>query len=149
MSHLKALKLAAAQPARANADPVQRTRDKVVAALAEQKAAAEAKIAGNHYAPTQMVWRKNEAGERVQVEKPKRLRPGWFKDAAGKSYFSLRYAGRPIELAKDKNAVEVADFQTLPALIDQLIAAVQDGELDAQLAAAANARGKQLRKAKA
>jgi hypothetical protein len=149
MSVLKSLKLANAVPVRATNDPVQRTRDKVVTALAEQKAMAEAKIAGEHYAPTQTVWRKNEAGERVQVEKLKRLRPGWFIDAAGKTFFALRYAGKPIEFAKDKNAVDVGDLGSLPAVIDQLTAAVQAGELDAQLAAAANARGEQLRKAKA
>ena len=149
MSHLKSLKLAAAQPVRVNADPVQRTRNKVVEALAEQKTMAEAKIAGHHYAPTHLVWRKNEAGERVQMEKPKRIRVGWFNDAAGKTFFSLRYAGKPIEFAKDKNAIEVGDIKNLPDIIDQLIAAVQAGELDHQLASAAEARGQQLRKAKA
>jgi hypothetical protein len=149
MSVLKSLKLANAVPVRATNDPIQRTRDKVVTALAEQKAMAEAKIAGEHYAPTQTVWRKNEAGERGQVEKLKRLRPGWFADAAGKIFFALRYAGKPIEFAKDKNAVDVGDLGSLPAVIDQLTAAVRAGELDAQLAAAANARGEQLRKAKA
>jgi hypothetical protein len=149
MSVLKSLKLANAVPVRATTDPVQRTRDKVITALAEQKAMAAAKIAGERYAPTQTVWRKNEAGERVQMEKLKRLRPGWFTDAAGKTFFALRYAGKPMELAKDKNAVDVGEFANLPAVIDQLIVAVQAGELDAQLAAAANARGEQLRKAKA
>ena len=46
MSHLKSLKLTAAVPARASADPVVRSREKMIAALVEQKQMAEAKIAG-------------------------------------------------------------------------------------------------------
>ena len=83
MSILKSLKLTTAQPVRTSNDPVERARNKVVAALAEQKAMAEAKIAGQHFAPTHMVWRSNEDGQRVQVEAPKRLRAGWFVDAGG------------------------------------------------------------------
>ncbi|MCB8837031.1 DUF6641 family protein [Aurantimonas sp. VKM B-3413] len=146
MAYLKALKLAQAEPDRAQTDPVKRARDKVVEALAEQKRAAEAKMAGQDYAPTHRVWRKNEAGERVQVEMRKRFRSGWFENAAGQTFFSLRYAGKTIELAKDKNAIEVADFTKLPGIIDTLISAVQAGELDEQLTAAAEARGQMLRK---
>lgn len=146
MAHLKALKLASAEPVATQADPVKRTRNKVMEALVEQKRAAEAKIAGQAYAPTHMVWRKNEAGERIQVEARKRFRAGWFENAAGQSFFALRYAGAVIELAKDKNAIEVGDFEKLPVVIDTLIEAVQAGELDAQLAAAAEARGQMLRK---
>lgn len=68
---LKSLKLTTAQPVRASNDPVERARNKVIAALAEQKLMAEAKLAGQNYAPTHMVWRKNEDGQRVQVETPR------------------------------------------------------------------------------
>ena len=149
MTHLKALKLANAEPAAMQTDPVKRARNKVMEALAEQKRAAEAKIAGEAYVPTQMVWRKNEAGERVQVEQRKRFRSAWFENAAGQTFFSLRYAGKTIDLAKDKNAIEITDFAQLPETIDTLIAAVDAGELDAQLTAAASARSEVLRKKKA
>ncbi len=147
MSILKTLKLTTALPVRASNDPVERARNKVIEALAEQKAMAEAKIAGQHYAPTHTVWRKNEAGVRVQVETPKRLRAGWFIDASGQTFFGLRYAGKPIEFAKDKNAIAVGDLAALPAILDTLTEAVRAGELDAQLAAAAAERGLMLRKA--
>jgi hypothetical protein len=71
---------------------------------------------------------------------------GWFENATGQTFFALRYAGTVIELAKDKNAIEVSEFEKLPATIDTLIEAVQAGELDAQLTAAAEARGQMLRK---
>lgn len=147
MSILKPLKLTTAQPVRTSNNPVERARNKVIATLAEQKAMAEAKLAGQNYAPTHMVWRKNGEGQRVQVETPKRLRAGWFVDASGQTFFSLRYAAKPIEFAKDKNAIAVGELSALPAIIDTLTEAVRAGELDAQLAKAAAERGHMLRKA--
>lgn len=147
MSHLKALKLASAAQVRTNADPVQRAREKMIAALAEQKHMAEAKIAGQAFAPTHVVRRTNAEGQRVEVETLKRVRQGWFTDASGKVFFALRYAGKPIELTKDKNAVEVGDLSALPGVIDTLIEAVCAGELDGPLTSAAAERGKLLHKA--
>jgi hypothetical protein len=143
---LKSLKLTNAQPTLANNDPVVRARGKVVEALAEQKAMVVAKLAGQHYASTRVVWRKNDVGERVQVEAQKRLRAGWFIDATGQTYFALRYAGRQIEFAKDRNAIVVEELAALPTVLDKLIEAVRTGELDSQLADAAAARGHLLRK---
>ncbi|RDE08569.1 DUF6641 family protein [Pelagibacterium lacus] len=148
MSILKSLKLATAQPVRPSNDPVERARNKVIAALSEQKAMAEAKLAGQNYAPTHVVWRKNDEGQRVQVETPKRLRAGWFVDASGQIFFALKYAAKPIEFAKDKNAIAVGELSALPAILDTLTEAVRAGELDAQLAAAAAERGHMLRKAR-
>jgi len=147
MSHLKALKLANAEPARLPADPIERARETVIAALCEQKAMAEAKIAGSEHVAVHVVTRKDEAGNRVRVEARKRLRPGWFTDKAGKTFFALRYAGRTIEFAKDRNAVEVGDFSALPAILDTLRDAAHAGELDQQLLAALEARKAMRRKA--
>ena len=55
MSHLKALKLTSAVPVRATVDPVERAREKMIAALAEQKQMAEAKIAGQAFTLTHIV----------------------------------------------------------------------------------------------
>lgn len=145
MSHLKALKLATAAPVRVN-DPVLRTREKVIAALVEQRLMAVAAIEGRKHHFFHKVWRKNEAGEKVLVEAIRRVRQGWFEDLMGKTFFVIRYAGRTIEIAKDKNAIEVSELEALPAIIDTLIEAVRAGELDAQLTAAAVERGKLLRK---
>lgn len=146
MSHLKALKLTSAVPSRATNDPVQRAREKMIAALAEQKLMAEAKITGQAFAPTHMVRKKNAEGQPVEIETLKRVRQGWFVDAGGKVFFGLRYAGKTIEFAKDKNAIEVGELPALPAVLDTLVEAVRAGELDTQLTAAAAERGKLLRK---
>ena len=79
---------------------------------------AEAKIAGQHFVPTHMVRRKNADGQRVEIEAPKRVREGWFSDASGKMFFGIRYAGKPIELAKDKNAIEVGELNALPGVLE-------------------------------
>ncbi|MCZ7890071.1 hypothetical protein O9X99_00115 [Agrobacterium salinitolerans] len=146
MSHLKALKLTSAVPVRAAADPVQRSREKMIAALAEQKQMAEAKVAGQAFTLMHVVRKKNAEGVRVEVEALKRVRQGWFTDGNGKVFFAIRYAGKTIEFAKDKNAVEIGELSALPKVIDTLIEAVRAGELDAQLTAAAVERGKMLRK---
>ncbi|ATN35224.1 hypothetical protein ACO34A_15580 [Rhizobium sp. ACO-34A] len=147
MSHLKGLKFATAVASAMSNDPVARSREKVVTALIEQKRMAEAKIAGEPFAATHIVRQKNAQGEHVEVEKPKRVRQGWFMDGNGKIFFAIRYAGKAIEFAKDKNAIEVGEIAGLPGIIDTLAEAVRAGELDAQLAKAAAERSKQLRKA--
>jgi hypothetical protein len=118
MSVLKSLKLTSAAPTNASADPKQRVRDKVVQSLGEQREAIAAKLEGRHYQPTHLVTRKNENGERVRVEAPRRIRRGWFQDASGRVFFSIRYGGKPVELAKDKNAIEVGSLEALPGIID-------------------------------
>ena len=148
MSHLKSLKLTSAVPVRATVDPVRHSREKMIATLAEQKQMAEAKIGGRAFTPTHMVRKKNAEGVRVEVEAPKRVRQGWFSDGNGKVFFAIRYAGKTIEFAKDRNAIEAGELSALPKIIDTLIEAVRAGELDAQLTAAAIERGKMLRKPK-
>ncbi|GGF87057.1 hypothetical protein GCM10010924_13460 [Rhizobium wenxiniae] len=123
------------------------TREKAVAALLEQKRMAEAKIAGQPFTAAHIVRQKNAEGQRVEVEKQKRVRQSWFADGSGKIFFVIRYAGKAIEFAKDKNAIEVGEIAGLPSIIDTLTEAVRAGELDAQLAKAAAERSKQLRKA--
>lgn len=76
MSHLKALKLTSAKPVAAQSDPIQGARDKVMEALAEQKAMAEAKLAGQHCQPTHKVWRKNETGRLAPLARRKLTQSG-------------------------------------------------------------------------
>jgi hypothetical protein len=53
-----------------------------------------------------------------------------------------------LEFAKDKTAIAVPSLDKLPSVIDTLIAAVRNGELDEQLAQAAKlATPKKSRKA--
>jgi len=135
MSILKSLKLTAATPANPGKSE-HGFRTKLLNYLAEQRALAEAEIAGTPFQATKKVTRTNEAGEKVRVDAPRHVRKGWFTDATGKMFFQLRYGSKPLEFAKGMNAVEVAERNALPGVIGSIIEAVNAGELDQQLTAA-------------
>ncbi len=52
---------------------------------------------------------------------------------------SVRYGSKTLELAKGKNAIELATGEELIAVLERLKAAVLAGELDAQIEAASGA----------
>jgi len=139
MSILKTLKLAAATPTNPGASEYG-FRDKLLRYLNEQKALAEAEIAGTPFVATRKVMRTNDAGEKVRVEAPRHVRKGWFTDSSGKMFFQLRYGSRPLELVKGMNAIEVEGLADVPAIIGSIIDAINAGELDPQLTAARDAR---------
>jgi uncharacterized protein YqfB (UPF0267 family) len=146
MSILKTLKLTAATR-NAPLTPEQMLRGKLVSYLNEQKALAEAEISGTSFVATKKVTRKNAEGENIRVDAPRHVRKGWFTDASGKMFFQIRYGGKPLELTKGMNAVEVENLAELPSMIVSIIEAINAGELDIQ-AKAANADRKTQRKAK-
>jgi hypothetical protein len=139
MSILKNLKLATA----ARGNPAASEfgfRAKVLAYLAEQKALAEAEIAGTPFTATKKVTRKNVEGEDIRVDVPRNVRKGWFTDASGRMFFQIRYGSKPLEFAKGMNAVEVENLADVPVIIGSIIEAINAGELDPQLNAARDAR---------
>jgi hypothetical protein len=149
MSLLKSLKLSAAKPQTQPANPQDRNREKLRGYLAEQRALIAATVAGKPYAAVRMVSKTDEAGNRTRVEAPRTVRKGWFTGEGGKAFFQLRYGGRPLELAKGMSAVEAENLAGLTAIIDTLDQAVQAGEFDAAVAAAAQARAAMMKAAKA
>jgi hypothetical protein len=87
-------------------------------------------------------------GERTAVEKHQRVLPWWRSVPNGTYAFFIRVGFKPLEFAKDKTAIAVASLDKVPAVIDTLITAVRNGELDEQLAQAAKqATPKKPRKA--
>lgn len=80
------------------------------------------------------------------MEACRRVRRGWFFDAEGTVYFSVRYGTKALNLTKGGNAVEVGKIEALPGVIGILIEAVNAGELDEQLAAVAMERMKGFRR---
>lgn len=135
---LKTLKLAAAVAAAT--DPMQRGRAKLLSYLGDQKSLAMAEMEGRTFAPSRTVRRKNDAGEMVRVEQPRHVRRGWFRGADGNLYFQLRYGSKPLALGKDVNAVAVDEVGNIPGVVDTLVEAVNAGELDQQITAAAAER---------
>ena len=147
MNALKTLKLAAATPYRAST-PVERAREKVRSYLADQAALFAAQNGGSPFNPTKMVTRKTDQGVNARVEAPRHVRQGWFKDQAGALFLQVRYGSRPLELAPGKTAIAIESLNAIPEVIAKVTEALDGGELDAPLAAAAADRTPKI-KAKA
>jgi hypothetical protein len=74
------------------------------------------------------------------VDKQQRVLPRWRVDANGSYVFFVRLGSKPIEFEKGKNAIAVPSFDKIPFVINILITAVRNGDLDDQLARRRNQR---------
>jgi Family of unknown function (DUF6641) len=111
------------------ANPILDRRAKVIARLEEQKLI----LKDPNYTRTNRKWVKKD-GERVMVEQQQRV-PLWWRQHPNGSYALFVQSGlKPIEFEKGKPAISVASLDQLPSVIDTLIAAVRNGELDQQFA---------------
>jgi hypothetical protein len=79
-----------------------------------------------------------DAVRRIEFQpSPQSTRRGRRRWAVLRSYvFFVRWGGKPIEFEKGKNGIAVPSLSKIPVIIDILITAVRNGELDAQLAQA-------------
>ena len=132
MATLASLKLVAAKNP-TNQSPAVNRRNKLCAKLQEQILLATAQNEGGSFAPTRIKTVTNAAGERVQVTHVKRIKPWWFVSENGKVCISIRYGAKVIELSKGKTAIEIASPTALIDALETVKAAVQAGELDAQI----------------
>jgi hypothetical protein len=138
---LKSLTFTALQ--KPNANPTLDRRASVIARLEEQKLL----LADPNYKRPLRSWAKNEAGEKSLAETKQRVLPWWAGQPNGSYAFFIRSGWKAIEFEKGKAAIAVPSLEKLPAIIDTLITAVRNGELDEQLAqASAQARPKTKRK---
>lgn len=79
------------------------------------------------------MWRTNEIGERVLVERPKRIRPWHWMSGAGGFYFQVWYGSKVLELKPGMAVVQAAAQEELPDVIRSVMEAVKFGELDIQV----------------
>ena len=136
MSTLNKLKLVEAQKPTAQPAIVVR-RNKLSDKLWEQLQLARSQQSGEAFAPMRRkAVRNTETGERVTIDAPKRVRPWWFTSENGKVCFLVRYGSRVLDIAKGKNAIEIANMDELVAAIEAVKSAVEIGELDAEIEAA-------------
>jgi hypothetical protein len=133
MTILKQLNYAA-MPTHNQISPEQHRRNKLVTALNEQKAMAEASRDGKDLVVTKRRWAKAEDGTKKLVDAPKRLKRWWVNDANGNCVISVRYGNKVLELEKGKAAIVVGKNDKLIPTIETLISAVNAGELDSHLA---------------
>ena len=137
LANLATLKLSTAvKPA--HMPVIQVRRNKLVKRLWEQMELARAQAAGTQFAPTKFRTIADPyTGIRRQVETPKRVKPWWFVTDTGRLTLSVRYGVKVIELAKGKVAVEVGAEKDLVPTLELIKRAVEAGELDVQIEAAA------------
>jgi hypothetical protein len=103
----------------------------MIARLEEQKLL----LNDANYIRTVRTWVKKD-GQLTPIDKQQRVLPWWRVGTDGSYVFFVRVGSKPIEFEKGKNAIVVPSLDKLPAVINILITAVRNGELDAQLAQA-------------
>jgi hypothetical protein len=133
---LSKLKLVSARKA-TTLNPVQSRRNKLTRRIAEQIDMATAASSGSKY---QAVRTKSVmdpvSGELREVSVSKRMKPWWFVSDNGKLCLQVRYGAKVLELAKGKNAIEVASMDELVGTLTAVKEAVLAGEMDALVDAA-------------
>jgi hypothetical protein len=116
-----------------NVNPVMDRRTRTIEKLEEQKLL----LKDPKYTRTIRV-REEKDGVKATVEKAQRVLP-WWRTAPNGFAFFIKAGLKALEFQKGETAVAVASLDQLPKVIDTLIAAVRNGELDAQLTQAAKA----------
>ena len=113
------------------ANPTLDRRTNMIARLEEQKVL----LKDPNYIRTVRTWAKKD-GRLTLVDKQQRVLPWWRVDANGSYVVFVPLGSKPIEFEKGKNAIAVPSFDKIPFVINILITAVRNGELDDQLAPA-------------
>lgn len=135
MTALGNLKLVAATKPTALA-PIVQKRNKLIKKLHEQIELATAHAEGRTYTATKIRNVTDDEGNSKTVELAKRVRQWWWATDNGKLCLTVRYGAKVMELAKGKQAVEVVNKDELVNTLQTLMTAVNEGELDAAIAAA-------------
>ena len=112
--------------------PIEARRNKLLAGIEEQLKVAEAAMRGQEYTITLSRWGKNEAGEKVRVQRQRVVR-SWFFAQDGDFYVQCKYGAKAVALSKDGNAVFVKQLSDVPIALQAIYAATAAGELDAAI----------------
>lgn len=110
-------------------DPVQQRRQKLMAGIEEQLKVAGAAQEGKSYEVQRKTWAKNEHGEKVLVERMRKVR-AWFFEQDGGWYVLCKYGSKALELSESGNAVFVKVLDDVEGALQALYAAAAGGELD-------------------
>jgi hypothetical protein len=81
----------------------------------------------------------SETGLMQSVELSKRVKQWWWTVDSNKICLAIRYGAKQLEIAKGKNAVEVANLEQVIAALEKIKQAVDLGELDKQIELASGA----------
>lgn len=121
-------------------DPFVFRRNKLNDKLKVQIAMAQALNNGENFTVKRIRKVRDEvSGLTSMVEVNKRVKTWWFTNSDTKKVaVQIFYGNKVIDLAKGKNAVEVANGVELIAVLSKLQEAVLDGSLDSQIEQAAD-----------
>ncbi|MEJ0097738.1 MAG: hypothetical protein WDM84_07205 [Bauldia sp.] len=141
---IKALKFTVIPKDSTDRNPVFQRRLKLIERLDDQRKLLDDPA----HTRTIQRWTKQD-GQRVMTEKRLKVQPWWRTDDKGAVVFFVRHGWKPVEFEKGKAGIAVASQDKLKAVIDTLISATKQGELDAILAQASGSTtvGKQKRAA--
>ena len=107
-------------------DPIQKRREKIIAAIEVQKLVLAAELKGEAFtAPAKS---EGKAAKAVRA---------WFFAGEGGYYVQCRYGARPLLLNATNNAVFVNKLDEVAAVLAAFAAAAKSGELDKAMAAVA------------
>ncbi|PHO04186.1 hypothetical protein CSC82_11680 [Rhodobacteraceae bacterium 4F10] len=109
-------------------DPVVQRRQKLISGIEEQMKVAAAALKGESFEKLNKTWVTNDSGEKVLVEKLRKVR-AWFFEQDGGWYVQCKYGNKALALGKG-NAVFVKTLKEVAAALETLKAAVEVGELD-------------------
>jgi len=132
MTSLKSLNIVPLPKAGGN--PTLDRRVRIITRLEEQKQL----LNNSTYMRSLRTWSKGDDGKKVLVETKQRVLPWWNAQPNGSFVFFIRSGWKPIEFEKGKAAIGVPSLEKLPSVIDTLITAFRNGELDEQLAQASS-----------
>jgi hypothetical protein len=116
--------------------PIEARRNKLLAGINEQMEVAEAALRGEQYAVTVPRWTKNEAGEKVRVQRQRVVR-SWFFAQDGGYYVQCQYGAKALALSRDGNAVFVKEIAEVKGVLETFRTAANAGELDGAITASA------------
>ena len=136
IAFLQSLKVTAAKKTVSNNPQVLR-RMKMARKLWEQIQLAKSQAEGTTFTLTKFRSVVDPDGVRRSVETPRRVRAWWWSTETNRLALNIRYGARKLEISKGKSAVEMATLAELVPTLELIKQAVEAGELDAQIEAAA------------
>lgn len=139
MSTLKTLAFTTVTPITANT-PEQQKRNKLIAHLQEQLGMVKAEIEGGTYAVRKRQWKHDDDGNKVLIERDKRLKKWWQVMGDNSIVLTVRWGSKLLEFDKGKAGIACKDLEGVQTALEALIAATNAGELDAHIAKANAAR---------
>jgi hypothetical protein len=139
MALLEKLKVVA-NPSNQQKTAEQLRRNKLIVKLQEQLALVDAELAGKSYQRMHWYNGADAEGEPRRMQRAVRIKRWWFKNAIGSVLMTVRYGAKPLPISNGMTAIEVGTLEQLPETIQTVIAAVDNGELDSEIAAIVQSR---------